>query len=131
MNKRVLKSSKLAKSMGVYSPGIEVTGGEKLIFVSGQLAQDQNGNVVGVGDIKAQTRQVLENMRAVLEDSGASLDNVVKVTVYLTNLKEDFKGVHEVRAEYFPENPPASTLVEVSKLVLDELLVEIEAIAIV
>jgi 2-iminobutanoate/2-iminopropanoate deaminase len=130
MKRGVLKSNKLAKSLGVYSSGIEVTEAKKLIFVSGQIAQDSEGNIVGKGDIHAQTKQVLENVKAVLEQAGATMENIVKVTVYVTDMN-NFKGVHEIRAQYFQNDPPASTLVEVSKLALDELLVEIEAMAVI
>jgi 2-iminobutanoate/2-iminopropanoate deaminase len=101
-----------------------------LVFVSGQVALDGEGRLVGPGDVIAQTRQVLENVKAVLAAGGATLDDVVKVTVFLANA-DDRPRVNEVRQAYFGANRPASTLVEVSRLALAGLLVEIEAIAVV
>ena len=104
---------------------------DSLIFVSGQVATDETGKLVGKGDMKAQTRQALENVKAALAKLGATLDDVVKVTIFVTDLS-DFKGIHEVRRQYFKKgNYPASTLVQVSRLVREDLLIEIEAIAVV
>jgi len=100
-----------------------------MLFISGQVALDREGRVVGVGDARAQTRQALENMSAMLAVAGATLGDVVKLTVFVTDMRE-FPKVQEVRAEYWPTDPPASTSVEVSRLVRDELMVEIDAIAV-
>ena len=129
MAKNILQSAKLAASAGIMSHGVEVTAG-KMVFVSGQVARDLDGNVVGVGDIYAQTRQVLHNMQAVLEESEATMDDVVKVTVFVTNLEEHLVASHEVRSEFFKNGYPASSLVEVSRLVHKDFLIEIEAIAV-
>jgi reactive intermediate/imine deaminase len=99
------------------------------IYVSGQVALDGQGRLVGPGDVVAQARQALENVKAVLAAGGATLDDVVKVTVYLADV-DDRPRVNEVRKAYFGANRPASTLVEVSRLALPGLLVEIEAIAV-
>jgi reactive intermediate/imine deaminase len=112
------------------SQGIKATGGH-LIFASGQVSRNVNGETVGVGDIKAQTRQVLENLKAVLEEGGATLDDVVKVTVFVTNVAEQFAQIHEVRGEYWKDGYPASTLVEISALADPDLLIEIEALAVI
>ena len=87
------------------------------------------GEVVGKGDIRAQTRQCIENLKAVLKAGGATLEHVVKVTVFVTDM-EHLSAVHEVRAEYFKEKYPASTLVEVSRLTNQDCMIEIEAIAV-
>jgi reactive intermediate/imine deaminase len=100
-----------------------------MIFVSGLTSRDQSGDVVGVGDIRAQTRQVLENLNAILAEGGATLEDVVKVSVFIRDMG-DFKAIHEIRSEYFPSNPPASTMVEVSRLVDERSLIEIEAVAV-
>ena len=110
-----------------YSNGVKVG---DTIYVSGQVALDGDGRLVGPGDVVAQTRQVLDNIRRVLAAGGATLDDVVKVTVYLANV-DDRPRVNEVRQAYFGANRPASTLVEVSRLALPGLLVEIEAVAVV
>ena len=130
MAKNVLESSKVSKPIGIMSQGVKATGGH-LIFASGQVSRDVDGNTVGVGDIKAQTRQVLENLKAVLEEGGATLDDVVKVTVFVTNVAEQFAQVHEVRSEFWKDGYPASTLVEISALANPELLIEIEALAVI
>ena len=99
------------------------------VYVSGQVALDPEGKVVGKGDMKAQTRQALENIQAILQAAGASLQDVVKITVFLTDISR-LMETHEVRAEYFPDPPPASTAVEVKALAFPDLLIEIEAVAI-
>ena len=96
--------------------------------MSGLTARTAQG-IVGRGDVGAQTRQVLESLKAILAEAGASLEDVVKVTVFIRNMA-DFKAIHEVRAQYFPKDPPASTMVEVSRLVDEDLLIEIEATAV-
>ncbi len=79
--------------------------------------------------MKRQTEQVLENMKVILDSVGATFDNIVKVTVFVTGLSH-FKEIHEVRAKYFKKDYPASTLVQVSRLVHEDMLIEIEAIAV-
>lgn len=99
------------------------------VYVSGQVAMDSDGNVVGVGDMKAQTRQALENVKSVLEVAGSSMGDVVKITVYMTDISL-LKDTHEVRAQYFPDPPPASTGIEVTALAFPGLMIEIEAVAV-
>jgi 2-iminobutanoate/2-iminopropanoate deaminase len=101
-----------------------------LLFVSGCVALDGEGNLVGEGDVVAQTRQVFENIRLCLAAAGASFADVVKVTTFLTNI-DDRPAVNTVRKEVFGDTRPASTLVEVSALVLPEFLIEVEAVAVV
>ncbi len=102
----------------------------KLIFVAGQTAVDANGNVVGKGDIEAQTRQVLENIKKCLAAAGATFDQVVKINVYSTNLDAHLGVIAKLRQEYFTKGPVASTTVQVSRLVHPDWLLEIEAIAV-
>lgn len=99
------------------------------IYTAGQVALDSDGNVVGAGDMKAQTRQVMENLKTVLEAAGSSLEDVVKVVVYVTDMSR-MAEVQEVRREYFSISRPASTEVEITALVFPGLMVEIEAIAV-
>ena len=108
------------------SQGIQIG---NAVYVSGQVSMDSDGNVVGEGDMKAQTRQALGNVKTVLEAAGASMSDVVKVTVYLTDISR-LRETHEVRAQFFPDPPPASTAIEVTALAFPGLLVEIEAVAI-
>ena len=131
MERNIIVCDKVAEPSGPYSRGTRVSiSGADLIFVSGQVALDAKGNVVGKGDVVGQTEQVLKNMQGVLETAGASLADVVKVTVFLRNM-EHRNTVAEVRKRFFKDNLPASSLVEVNKLVHEDLLIEIEAVAVV
>ncbi len=105
--------------------------GEKLIFISGQVAFDARGEVVGKGDLRAQTRQVCENLRAALAAAGATPADVVKMNIYVVNYRPEYLPViREVRSQFFPQdNLPASTLIGVQALALEDLLIEIEAVA--
>ena len=108
----------------VASPG-------KLIFISGQVARDKQGNLVGKGDLKAQAEQVFTNLKAALAGAGASFDDVVKINWYVRNYTpESLAALREVRTKYVnKDHPPASTLIGVSSLALDDYLIEVEAIA--
>jgi 2-iminobutanoate/2-iminopropanoate deaminase len=99
------------------------------VYVAGQLALDKDGKLVGPNDIGAQTRQIFENMRRVLEAGGASLRDVVKVTVFVTDIRYR-EGYGQVRQEFFRADPPASTLVQVANLAIPGALIEIEAVAV-
>ena len=99
-----------------------------LLFLSGMVGVDAQGRVIGKGDVVAQAGATFENMQRILEAEGASFADVLKVTVYLRNV-EDRARINPVRAEFFGDARPASTLVEVSKLVAPELLIEVEAVA--
>jgi len=108
---------------------VVVVEGKKTIYVSGQLARDANGNVVGAGDMRAQMRQVGENVKAALAAAGATLADIVKTNTYVTDIEEFFKHV-DVRMEYFGAMP-TSTTVEVRRLAHPDLLVEVEVMAVV
>jgi enamine deaminase RidA (YjgF/YER057c/UK114 family) len=108
---------------------VVVVEGKRTIFISGQLARDRHGNAVGKGDMRTQLRQVGENIKAALEAAGATLDNLVKTTTYVTDIEEYFKHV-DVRMGYF-RALPTSTTVEVRRLAHPDFLVEVEAIAVV
>ncbi|MCI0546593.1 MAG: RidA family protein [Candidatus Rokubacteria bacterium] len=101
----------------------------RLVFVSGCVATDAEGRTVGGSDVVAQTRQVHENLRRCLAAAGATFADVCKVTVFLKNVA-DREKVNTVRQEYFGPSRPASTLLEISRLVRDDLLLEIECIAV-
>ena len=107
-----------------YSPGAE---GGGMVFTAGQVAWDETGNVTGVGDVRAQTIQTLKNVIAVLEEAGASLDDVLKCNVYLKDMN-DFQIMNEEFARVFAVDPPARTTVQ-TPLAEPEMLVEIEAVA--
>ncbi len=101
-----------------------------LVIVSGQAAIDEHGELVGVGDFDAQAEQTFRNLSRVLEAGGSSLDRVVKVTIFLTDMS-NFGKIVELRGKWFTEPYPADTIVEVTSLALPELEIEIEAIAVV
>jgi reactive intermediate/imine deaminase len=100
-----------------------------LLLISGQAAIDEHGELVGVGDFDAQAEQVFRNLRRVLEAGGSSLDRVVKVTIFLTDMA-NFPKIVELRGKWFTPPYPADTIVEVTSLALPELEIEIEAIAV-
>ena len=128
MKKEVVLPKQLEVPKGPYSQAIKVTGGT-LLFVSGQTPLDSEGRLVGKGDSCAQARQVMENLTSVLEAAGGTLGDIVRTTVYITDL-EHFKDVSDVRKAYFGVPYPASTLLVVSSLYLKDILVEIDAIAV-
>lgn len=118
------------KTVGAYSQGLKVDVGDKsIVFVSGQLAMDADGNPVAPNDISAQTRYVFENIKAILGNAGAVLEDVVKVQIFLTDISR-FPQVSAVRNEYLENIKPVSTLVEISRTVKEGCDVEIEVIAI-
>ena len=100
-----------------------------LLFVSGQAALDEHGALVGVGDFDAQAEQVFRNLKRVLEAGGSSLERIVKVTVFLTDMA-NFPKIVDLRGTWFTKPYPADTIVEVTALALPELQIEIEAIAV-
>ncbi len=112
----------------LYNHCVRVTSARTTLYLAGQLARDENGQTVGVGDIRAQTAKVIENIRTILRAEGGDLRNVVKLTVYTTDMRY-FDAISEVRRRYFTDDLPASTIVEVSKLAQPDLLIEIEAVA--
>lgn len=128
--KRASNPPGVAPPLGPHYSNAVIAAPGPLLFVSGMVAWDEDRNVVGKGNIKAQTRQTLENLKAILAGHGATLDDVVKVTVFVTDLAK-YAETGEVRREYFPNNGPASTTVQVAGLVQPDLEIEIDAVAIV
>ena len=100
------------------------------IYVAGQLPFDKDGNLLGKGDIKAQTRRIFEQIKMIVEAGGGKMDDVVKVTVFVTDVRYR-EPYGEVRSEFFGPNPPASTLVGIQALAKPEFLVEVEGIAVI
>jgi 2-iminobutanoate/2-iminopropanoate deaminase len=125
MDKKVITSEKAPKAIGPYS--VAIRAGD-LVFTSGQLGLDPQSGTLVPGGIEAETRQALTNIRHVLEDSGSSLDSVVKTTVYLKDMV-DFTKMNAIYAEFFPGNPPARSTVQVAALPKGGS-VEIEAVAV-
>ncbi|MCI0697808.1 RidA family protein [candidate division KSB1 bacterium] len=126
--RETIKTPNAPAAIGPYSQGIKTSVG-KIIFTAGQIALDPAAGRLIEGDIAAQTRQALDNVKAILTTAGASLENVVKTTVFMADLGE-FAAMNEVYGEYFPANPPARSTVEVKALPRGAK-VEIEAVAVV
>ena len=112
----------------VYHHYIRVDNPKALIFLSGQLARDTNGNLVGQGDMAEQTRQCIRNMRTVLEAAGGTLEDIVSIVVYTTDMRA-FKEIVAAREEFFVAKLPTSTIVEVNHLADPGLMIEFQATA--
>lgn len=130
MKREQIRTDKVREPMGHFSQAISIDAKGKLVFISGMTARRPDGSIAGIGDIEAQTRQVCENIKSAVEAAGGTLDDVCRVDVYVRNI-EHFDKIHNVRREYFKAPPPASTMVEVTKMVSPEYLIEINAIAVV
>ena len=124
-----LNPSGLSKNPA-FTQAIVVTGPAKTIYISGQIAFDKDGNLVGAGDMKAQAEQVFKNLEIALTAAGAKFSDVVKMNSYITDMSKA-QAVRDVRSRYFAETSPASTFVQVAGLVRPELLLEIEVVAVV
>ncbi len=124
MPREIIVPKNSAPPMAPYSPGCRA---DNILYVSGMFALDGNGALVGAGDVKKQTRQVLELIKSVLEAAGGSLSDVTFNHVFLANMS-DYSAMNEVYREYFPKDPPARYCICV-ELVKPEFLVEITAIA--
>ena len=122
--KRVVKTEQAPPAIGPYSQAIAANG---LVLTAGQIALDPRTGQLVPGDIRVQTKRVLDNLKAVLEAAGSSMDKVVKTTVFLRDMN-DFGAMNEIYGEYFRENPPARSTVQAAKLPRDAA-VEIEAMA--
>ena len=128
MQKEILNPPELFRGVGFSQ--VVAARGSRVVFVSGQIALDREGNLVGPGDLAAQTRRVFENLRAGLAAAGAGFGDVVKLNYYVVGFRpEQLAVIREVRGRYLPAEPPASTLVGVTALAMDGLLIEVEAIA--
>jgi 2-iminobutanoate/2-iminopropanoate deaminase len=130
---RAVTSKTLGPTFGMYSHGVIAPAGE-LVVVAGQVAADRTGKLVGPGDVVAQTQRAFENVRAVLEAAGCLMSHIVRFQTFLTHAA-DIEGFMQARKElfprYFPDGVyPPNTILVVSRLVLPELLVEIEAMAV-
>jgi 2-iminobutanoate/2-iminopropanoate deaminase len=116
-----------AKPVANYKLATRREGGQ-LLYISGQVAWDTNGNIVGKGDMRTQARQVFQNLRQVLQAAGGDFKDLMKITTYITKI-EDFPAVAEARAEAFQGELPASTLIVVKSLFHPDFLIEVEGIA--
>jgi enamine deaminase RidA (YjgF/YER057c/UK114 family) len=117
---------------GVYTHVITVTGG-KVAFISGQIAYNQKGELVGAGDFRAQATQVMKNLETAVQSVGGNVTDIVKINIYIVNYDQNVHRpiLGEVRKEIFGGHAPASTLIGIQALAFKELMLEIEAIAII
>ena len=130
MPRQQIVSQKIGKPSGHFSHATMVEAKGRLVFISGMLAKRSDGTIVGVGNIEKQTKQVCENLKSAVEEAGGTLDDICRVDVYVRNM-EHFDIIHKVRREYFSSPPPASTMVEVTKMTSPDALIEINAIAVI
>lgn len=129
-SKEYLDPEDFTKVMGSYSHGIRVdVGDSEMFFVTGQIALDKEGRVVAPNDIAKQAEFVFENIQTILKEGGASLNDVVKAVIYVTDISK-FKDISAVRNRYFAKSKPVSTLVEISKTVKEGCDIEIDVIAV-
>lgn len=120
---KVVNTSKAPEALAPYSHATVING---LVFTSGQIPLNLDGEIVS-DDVKAQTKQVLENVKVVLNEAGSNIDSVIKATIFIADMNE-FQNINEVYGEYFAEHQPARSCVEVARLPKD-VKVEIEVIA--
>lgn len=124
MNNQVIRTDKAPLPVGPYSQAVKAG---DFLFISGQVPIDPNTRKVVMGDIAIQTKQTLENIKAILSAAGLSLKDVVKVTFFLKDIK-DFRKMNETYGAYFKEDPPARTTVQ-AQLATEKMLIEIDAVA--
>ena len=124
MQKNIISTDKAPLAIGPYSQAVRF---DNLIFVSGQIPIEPKSGEILKGNIKEQTKQILENLNSVLTAGGSSLNNVLRTTIFLANL-EDYAAVNEMYAQFFDESQPARSTVQVSRLPMD-VQIEIDAIA--
>ncbi|MFC2136661.1 RidA family protein [Bacteroidota bacterium] len=123
--KKIISTNNAPQAIGPYSQAVEVN---NMLFISGQISINPEAGKIVEGGIQEQTKQVLENLKGILNEAGYSVENVVKTTCYLSNMN-NFKEMNEVYSTVFTSNYPARAAFEVSRLPMD-VLIEIEAIAI-
>ncbi|PGB50728.1 RidA family protein [Bacillus anthracis] len=129
MQKKFINPKTMPPTFG-YLHVVEASNAKRTIYISGQVAINTDGQIVGINDLATQTRQVFENIKIALETSDLNFNDVVKLTFFLTDISQ-MAIVRDIRDQYIDtNNPPASSAVEVRKLINDNLLIEIEAIAV-
>ncbi len=124
MQKKIISTNKAPQAIGPYSQAVRFN---NLLFVSGQIPIEPESGAILTGNIKEQTKQILENLNSILTAGESSLNNVLRITIFLTNL-EDYAAVNEVYTQFFEESQPARSTVQVARLPMD-VQIEIDAIA--
>ncbi len=130
MAKTQISTDRLRQPNGHFSQATMIEARGNIVFISGMTARHSDGSISGIGNVEIQTRQVCENLKSAVEAAGGTLEDICRVDVYVRNI-EHFDTIHKVRQEYFKAPLPASTMVEVSKMVSPEYLIEISAIAVI
>lgn len=128
--KQIMNPDHVCKPVGQYSQCIKASGSQ-LVFIAGQVAVNEHGELVGKGDIEAQARQVLTNIEALVRAAGGSMKDVVQTITYDTDIKKHVEGLRKIRAEFFGADFPVGAKVEVKGLVHPDYLLEMTAIAVV
>jgi 2-iminobutanoate/2-iminopropanoate deaminase len=124
MQKNIISTNKAPQAIGPYSQAVKF---DNLLFISGQIPIEPKSGEILKGNIKEQTKQILENLNSILIEGGSSINNVLRTTIFLTNL-EDYADVNEMYAEFFEKSMPARSTVQVSRLPMN-VQIEIDAIA--
>jgi 2-iminobutanoate/2-iminopropanoate deaminase len=130
MPRTQISTDRIGKPSGHFSQAIAADARGRLVFISGMTSKRADGGVAGVGDIEAQTRQTCENVKAAVEAAGGTMADICRVDVFVKSMA-DFDVIHRVRREYFPDPPPASTMVQIAGFTHPDYLIEINAIAVV
>jgi reactive intermediate/imine deaminase len=130
MTKEIINPDSHYSSGRVYSKGVKIdVGDSEMLFISGQISKNEKGEVVGHGDFAKQTEYIFEKLSTILKEAGMTLNDFVKVNIFLTNMSE-FEKVSAVRDKYLMESKPASTTIEIANTTTSGCDVEIDAIAI-
>ncbi len=130
MSRTQISTDRIGKPSGHFSQAIAADARGRLVFISGMTSKHAHGGVAGVGDIEAQTRQTCENVKAAVEAAGGTMADICRVDVFVKSMA-DFDVIHRVRRQYFPDPPPASTMVQISGFTHPDYLIEMNAIAVV
>ena len=130
MTRQQIVSPRIGKPSGHFSHANAIEARGRFVFISGMTAKAADGSVVGVGDIESQTRQMCENVKAAVEAAGGTMADICRVDVYVKDMG-GFDIVHRVRREYFPDPPPASTMVAIGGFTHPDYLIEMNAIAVI
>ncbi len=130
MAREQVTSDRIGPPSGHFVHAISMEARGRLVFISGMTSKRSDGSVAGVGDLEAQTRQVCENVKAAVEAAGGAMTDICRVDVYVKDMS-GFDVIHKVRRTYFPDPPPASTMVQVTGFTHPDYLIEMNAIAMV
>jgi len=129
MARRQISTDRIGQPSGHFSQAIAADARGQLLFISGMTSKRADGSIAGIDDIEAQTRQTCENVKAAVEAAGGTMADICRVDVYVKSMA-DFDAIHRVRRQYFPDPPPASTMVQITGFTHPDYLIEINAIAV-